>query len=37
MRSILKLAGPDTEAGAITFSLPVSGLAGFGLTEEPEE
>ena len=37
MRSILKLAGPDTEAGAVTFSLPVSGLAGFGLTEEPEE
>ena len=33
MRSILEKAGPDTEAGALVFSLPVSALAGFGLLE----
>ena len=34
MRSILKNAGPDTEAGAIVFSMPISEIAGFGLLEE---
>lgn len=33
MRSILEKAGPDTEAGALVFSLPVSAVAGFGLLE----
>lgn len=36
MRSILKSAGPDTEAGAITFSLPISEVAGFGVFEESD-
>ena len=31
MRSILESAGPDTAAGTIVFSLPVSEAAGFGL------
>lgn len=34
MKSILTLAGPDTDAGAIVFSLPVSNVAGFGILEE---
>lgn len=31
MRSILKNSGPDSEAGAIVFSMPVSEVAGFGM------
>ena len=31
MRSVLKNAGPDSEAGTILFSLPVSEIAGFGM------
>ena len=34
MRSILRKAGPDSDAGAIVFSLPASAVAGFGLLEE---
>lgn len=34
MRSILKSAGPDTESGAIVFSLPVTEVAGFGFFDE---
>ena len=34
MQSVLHQAGPDSEAGAILFSLPVSEVAGFGLMEE---
>ena len=34
MSSILKNAGPDTEAGAVVFSLPASEIAGFGLMSE---
>lgn len=34
MRSILRSAGPSSEAGAITFSLPISEVAGFGLFED---
>lgn len=34
MQSILKHAGPNTEAEAIVFSLPVSEAAGFGMFEE---
>lgn len=34
MRSILKKAGPNTEAGAIVFSLPISEAAGFGMFED---
>lgn len=33
MQSVLHHAGPDSEAGAILFSLPVSEVAGFGLME----
>ncbi len=33
MQSIVKTAGPGTEAGAIVFSLPVSEVAGFSFTE----
>ena len=33
MASILKKAGPDTEAGTIVFSLPTTEVAGFGLLE----
>ena len=31
MKAIIEKAGPDTKAGAITFSLPVSDIAGFGI------
>ena len=31
MKAIIEHAGPDTKAGAITFSLPVSEVAGFGI------
>lgn len=31
MSAILKSAGPNTDAGAIVFSLPVNDIAGFGL------
>lgn len=34
MRSILRTAGPDTDAGAIVFSVPVTDVAGFGFFEE---
>ena len=34
MRSIPRKAGPDSDAGAIVFSLPASAVAGFGLLEE---
>lgn len=34
MRSVLKSAGPDTEAGAVVFSLPVTEVAGFGFFDE---
>lgn len=34
MRSILKSAGPDTESGAIVFSVPVTEVAGFGFFDE---
>lgn len=34
MRSILQKAGPDSDAGAIVFSLPVTQVAGFGFFEE---
>ncbi len=36
MKAILQKAGPDTKAGTIVFSLPVSAVAGFGLLEEME-
>lgn len=34
MRSVVQKAGPDSQAGAIVFSLPVSEVAGFGLLDE---
>ena len=34
MRAILKSAGPDSEAGAIVLSLPVTEVAGFSMMEE---
>lgn len=34
MRAILKNAGPDSEAGTIMFSLPVSEIAGFGMFDD---
>lgn len=34
MRSVLKSAGPDTKAGAVVFSLPVTEVAGFGFFDE---
>lgn len=34
MKAILEQAGPDTKAGAIAFSLPVSEIAGFGIKVE---
>ena len=37
MRSILRLAGPESEAGSIVFSLPVSDIVGFGTAENEEE
>ncbi len=36
MRSILKKAGPDSEAGSVVFSLPASEVAGFGLFDETD-
>ena len=33
MKAIIEQAGPDTKAGAIAFSLPVSDLAGFGIAQ----
>lgn len=36
MGAILKLAGPETPAGTIVFSLPVSDVAGFTLFDENE-
>ena len=36
MRSILKEAGPDSPAGAIVFSLPVTEIAGYGFMKEEE-
>lgn len=33
MRSVLEIAGPDSKAGTVLFSLPVSEVAGFGLLE----
>ncbi len=37
MRAIIEKAGPETEAGAIVFSLPVSDVAGFGVTAQSEK
>ena len=34
MKAIIQQAGPDTKAGAIAFSLPVTELAGFGMSRE---
>lgn len=34
MQAVLQQAGPETPAGAIVFSLPVSEVAGFGLQDE---
>lgn len=34
MKAIVRNAGPDTEAGAIVFSLPISEAAGFALLDE---
>ena len=34
MKAIIQQAGPDTKAGAIVFSLPVTELAGFGMSLE---
>lgn len=34
MRSVLEKAGPDTEAGAVLFSLPVTSVEGFGLFDD---
>ena len=34
MKAIVQQAGPDTRAGAIAFSLPVTELAGFGISRE---
>ena len=31
MKAIIEKAGPDTEAGAVVFSLPTSAVAGFGI------
>ena len=31
MKAIIEKAGPDTEAGAVVFSLPTSAAAGFGI------
>ncbi len=33
MRSILKLTGPDTAAGSLVFSLPISDIAGFSVAD----
>lgn len=37
MRSVLRLAGPTTDAGAIVFSLPVSDIGGFGAANAADE
>ena len=37
MQSVLHHAGPDSDAGAVLFSLPVSEVAGFGLLDEAAE
>ena len=37
MQSVLHHAGPDSEAGAVLFSLPVSEVAGFVLMDEAAE
>lgn len=37
MQSVLHHAGPDSNAGAVLFSLPVSEVAGFGLMDEAAE
>ena len=37
MKAIIEQAGPDTKAGAIAFSLPVTELAGFGFSSETAE
>ena len=37
MKAIIEKAGPDTKAGAITFSLPVSEIAGFGIGQQTEK
>ena len=37
MKAIVEKAGPDTKAGAITFSLPVSEIAGFGIGQQAEK
>ena len=37
MQSLLHHAGPDSDAGAVLFSLPVSEVAGFGLLDEAAE
>lgn len=37
MSEIIKNAGPNTEAGAVVFSLPVSEIAGFGLADFNDE
>ena len=34
MKAVLKKAGPDTDAAAIVFSLPVTDVAGFGMFED---
>ena len=34
MKAIMEQAGPDTKAGAITFSLPITEVAGFGIKED---
>ena len=37
MQSVLHHAGPDSDAGAVLFSLPVSEVAGLGLMDEAAE
>lgn len=34
MKAILQKAGPDSEAGSVAFSLPVSDVAGFGMFDD---
>ncbi len=36
MKNIVSKAGPSTEAGTVVFSLPVSEVAGFGITSQIE-
>jgi len=33
MRAVLMMAGPDTEPGAVVFSLPTTAVAGFGFPD----